>query len=120
MVAARFELRAKFREVVNLTIEDHPEIPLFVVNGLMPRGQINDAKPSHAKSGAAVHVDPFIVWSTVHEGLAHLMDIRRFGAVTRLNAGHADYATHTSCLCRVTSSSPQKTAQFGNSKQMVW
>src|ERR671925_629617 len=109
MVAARFELRAKFREVVNLTIEDHPEIPLFVVNGLMPRGQINDAKPSHAKSGAAVHV-----------GLAHLMDIRRFGAVTRLNAGHADYATHTSCLCRVTSSSPQKTAQFGNSKQMVW
>lgn len=69
---------------------------------------VNDAEPPHPKSSAAMRIDSFIVGATVHDGLAHLMNVRYFGGVARLNANQSGYTTHNSCPCRVTSTNPLK------------
>src|SRR5690242_2718184 len=108
VVTAGFEFRAQFGEVIDFAVEDHPNIAILVVNRLMPRRQVNDAQTPHSQPRTSVHVDSFIVRTSVHDGLAHLMDVRRFGRVRGFNADKACYATHDSCHSRVTSTNPSK------------
>src|SRR5579862_9845554 len=70
MTPAR-EVVSQFAVVVDLTIEDGPDGSIFVRDGLMAGGQIDDAEPAHANPTAAIGVNPFVVRAAVHDRIAH-------------------------------------------------
>src|SRR4029077_1084782 len=47
VVSTAFQLSAKLRKVVNLSVENNPDALIFVVNRLMSAGKVDDAKPAH-------------------------------------------------------------------------
>src|SRR5712691_7689542 len=93
-VATSFQRRAQLWEVVDLPIEDDPNSSVLVVDGLMPRRQIDDTQPAHAQRGTPLSVDSFVVRSAVHDGLAHLMDVCTAGQIVMLGTDDACYSTH--------------------------
>jgi hypothetical protein len=74
MVPTLFKLSAELAKVVDLSVEYDPHAPILIEDGLVPAGEINDAKPAHAKAGAISYVYSFLVGSAVNEGLAHPVD----------------------------------------------
>ena len=46
------ELGAEFAVVVNLAVEHEPDRAIFVVDRLLPRGQVDDAQPPHPETNA--------------------------------------------------------------------
>src|SRR5208282_1314645 len=71
-MAAAFELRAQFGKIVDFTVVDDPGAPIFVENGLMPAGKINDGKTAHAKASAIGNVNALVVGTTVGDLVAHV------------------------------------------------
>src|SRR5437899_2496671 len=53
LVTASFQLVSEFGEIVDFAIENDPDAAIFVVDGLMPGRQIDNAKPPHAQTHAA-------------------------------------------------------------------
>jgi hypothetical protein len=75
LVSTRFEISAQFQKVINFSIENNPDGPVFIVNGLPASGDINDAQPPHPETDWPVGVDTFVVRSAVNDGLAHPTNI---------------------------------------------
>ena len=73
-MALAFESRAQRLEVVDLTIEDHPDGSVFVVHGLMPTLDVNDAEAPHSEHGFRTDVVSRIVRSAVHHRVAHRLN----------------------------------------------
>src|SRR5262249_14084206 len=73
-VPPALEFRTKPREVVNLTVEDHPDAFVFVMHGLVTASQIDDTQPSHSETDAILRVNAFVVRTAVNDRLAHPMD----------------------------------------------
>lgn len=44
---------------------------IFIGDGLMSGGQIDDTKAAHTNAARAIHVNPLIVWAAVQNGFAH-------------------------------------------------
>src|ERR1035438_3469332 len=93
LVASPLYLAAQFREVVDLSVEDHPDCPVFVVNGLLPAGQVNDAEPAHTQPHRTLRVDPFIIGPAVNDRLAHPVHVGGFDDFAPL-PDDARYSTH--------------------------
>ncbi|SRR6266446_1445719 len=77
-VAARAEfmaLRLQFvpqrLKIVNLAVEDDPNALVFVADGLVTTGHVNDRKPPHAQPDAAAAVLSEIIRTTVGDDPAH-------------------------------------------------
>ena len=64
-VAAGLKLGAKFGEVVTLAVVNDPSAAIFVEDGLMASGEIDDREAAHAKASAVGHVNSFIVRYTI-------------------------------------------------------
>src|SRR5450631_601965 len=93
-MAAAFQLGAECGEVVNLAVEDDPRAAIFVEDGLMASGEIDDAEAAHAETRAVGDVEPFIVGAAVHDLFAHVVN-ERFGDVALAScAHHSSDSTH--------------------------
>src|SRR5205809_3580387 len=71
MVAARLYLWTKCQVVVDLSIEDNVNCPVFIGHGLMPAGNIDDRKTTMTETDVALHIDASIVWTAMCHDIAH-------------------------------------------------
>ena len=74
MMPAPFEFPPEFREIIDFAVEDNPSRAIFVEHRLMTAGKINNAQPAHTQAGVLTREQAFVVGTTVHDGLAHLVD----------------------------------------------
>jgi hypothetical protein len=90
VVATSFEFGSQLGKVINLAIEDRPYRLVFVVNGLLTAGYVDDAEPAHAQADRSTNVKTLVVRSAVNDGLAHGMDIGRLDgiAIARDDSGY--------------------------------
>ena len=72
----RFQLCAQLAEVVDLAVEHDPDGTVFVVDGLMASGEVDDAQPPHPERDAVVHPHPFVIRAAMADDLAHAVDER--------------------------------------------
>src|SRR5450759_4098905 len=86
-MAAAFELGAEFGKVVNLAVENDPCVAVFVENGLMASGEVDDGEAAHAEASAVGDVESLIVGAAVHDLLAHVVD-ESFGDVALASCAH--------------------------------
>ena len=63
---------SEFLEIVDLPVEDHPDVALLVGNRLRPRLQVDHCQPSHGQPYPVAHMEPVFVGSTVNDDTAHL------------------------------------------------
>src|SRR5208337_5514903 len=91
---AAFKLRAEFGKVVNLAVENDPCAAVFVEDGLMASGEVDDGEAAHAETGAVGDVESLIVGAAVHDLFAHVVH-ESFGDVAlACCANHSGNATH--------------------------
>jgi hypothetical protein len=93
IMAALFQVPAQFGEVVDLSVENDPDVFLFVVDGLMPAGKVDDAQSPHPQADGTLGIDAFIVRAAVHDRLTHAVNV---GGVNGLAgpAHHSGYSAH--------------------------
>jgi hypothetical protein len=73
-MSASFEFGSQFGKVVNLAVVNDPRRAVFIKDGLVATGDINDAEAAHSQAGIGFCQDPFVVGAAVHDGLAHAVD----------------------------------------------
>ena len=61
--------------------------PIFVVDRLLPRGQVDDAQPPHPEADARLDVDPLVVGPAMPDDVAHPVHEAEFGVVARMRKG---------------------------------
>ena len=71
LVAARDQVLPEFLVVVDLAVEDHPDGPVFVRDGLVAGAEIDDAEAAHADAARAVGVDAFVVRAAMADDVGH-------------------------------------------------
>src|SRR5205085_1985905 len=86
--------RAQLGKIVNLAVENNPNAFVFVENGLMPAGKINDAETAHAQAHAVFDENAFVIRTAMHDRLAHAMDDIRVQGTVGAALHHAGYAAH--------------------------
>src|SRR5689334_19708623 len=74
-MAGRLQFGSQLFEVVDFTVEDHPDGLRLVGHRLMTASQIDDGKPSESEPNGARQEEPLIVWSTVDQGPRHALDV---------------------------------------------
>src|SRR5439155_17109535 len=100
LVSSRLQIMAQFGKIINFPVEHNPYVFIFIVYRLTAGRKVNNAQPAHTQSDAPLRVDPFIVRTTVDNGLTlgmHISGIDVFAAACY----RAGYPTHCS-----TSSAP--------------
>jgi len=86
-MAATFEIGAKVGKVVDLAVENDPGAAVFVEDGLVAAGEVDNAEAAHAETGAVGNVKSLIVGSAVHDLLAHVVH-ESFGDVALPSCAH--------------------------------
>jgi hypothetical protein len=99
-VAAAFEIGTKFLEVVDLAIEDDPDGTVFIEDGLMTAGNVDNAEAGHAEAGTILREDALIVGAAMNDGLTHPVDGGGFDSIASLAAHDACDSAHSSILSR--------------------
>src|SRR5271157_314049 len=93
-MAAAFELGAEFGKVVNFAVENDPCVAVFVEDGLMSSGEVDDAEAAHAETSAVGDVETLVVGAAVHDLVAHMAH-KCFGNVALAScAHHSSDSTH--------------------------
>jgi hypothetical protein len=93
-MTAAFEFGPEFGEIVNLAVENDPCAAVFVEDGLMASGEVDDAEAAHAEASAVSDVKSLIVGAAVHDLIAHVVH-ESFGDVALAScAHHAGNSTH--------------------------
>ena len=93
-MAAAFELGAEFGKVVNLAVENDPCAAIFVEDGLMASGEVDDAEPAHAETSAVGDIESLVVGAAIHDLVAHMVH-ESFGDVALAScAHHSSDSTH--------------------------
>src|SRR5687767_7982789 len=84
--------------VVDLTVEDDREAPVRRLHRLVPAREIDDAQSTHAEAHGTAAEDAFVIWSAVHDRVAHLFE--RLCADDRMSIEKksADNSAHSECL----------------------
>jgi hypothetical protein len=95
-MAAAFELGAKVEEVVDLAVVNDLGAAVFVEDGLMASGEVDDAEAAHAETGAVGDVESLIVGAAVDDLLAHVVH-ESFGDVALASCAHYS-GDSTHCL----------------------
>ena len=75
-MAARLELVAQLAEVVDLAVEDDPDVPSSLAIGCRPRVEVDDRQPALPEADAGRDVDALTVGTAMHDRAAHPVDER--------------------------------------------
>jgi hypothetical protein len=73
-MAAGDQIGAQFPVVVDFSVEDHPNRPVFVTHGLVAGTQIDDAEPAHADGATAFDMEPLVIGAAMADLVAHGLD----------------------------------------------
>ncbi len=93
-MAAAFEIRTQLGKVVDFAVEDDPGTAIFVEDGLMSAGNVDDGKAAHAEARTVSHVDAIVIRAAVADGVAHVTH-ESFGDIALAScADDSGYATH--------------------------
>src|SRR5712692_4093140 len=74
VMAAFLKFLLKLTIVVDFPVQDDENAPIFVKNGLVAAGQVNDREAAHPKCSSVTHPGSLIVRPTVANDLAHTID----------------------------------------------
>ena len=93
-VAKRLQLGNQVDEVVDFAIEYHDDAAVFVEQGLMAGGEVDDGQAPMAQAHPGLEVNPAFVRPAMELGLIHALEqgSRNFSAAAKIK--NADYATH--------------------------
>src|SRR5260370_36653145 len=97
-----FEFGPKLREVVNLTVEDHPDLLLRIRHGLMASGQIDDGKPPETQSKGRGQIVALVVRPAMENGASHSADRFRIHRFLVVKVKRAADSAHTCSLTLLT------------------
>src|SRR5438445_7121539 len=93
-VAAGAQLVAQLDEVINFAVIDDPDGFVFVGDGLVAGGKINNAEAAHAQPDRAVHVCAVVVRTAVGDHVAHAAHDCRIGYAAAVCCHHSGNAPH--------------------------
>ena len=66
----------EFGEIVNLSVENHPNGFLLVRHRLMAAGKVDDREPAESETQRARDEIAFIIRTSMRDGFRHRLDIR--------------------------------------------
>src|SRR5579862_1010097 len=70
-VATRFEIFSQILVVINFTIEDDPNVPVFITQGLVAGLNVDDAEPAHCQAHVLLDKEAVIIGAPVDDLLVH-------------------------------------------------
>ena len=70
-VATSDQMLAQRPVIVDLAVEDDPDRTVFIADGLMAGGKVDDAKAAHAQADLALREDAVVVRTAVGHDVAH-------------------------------------------------
>src|SRR5512146_2170949 len=70
-VAGRFEISAQLLMVIDLAVEDDPDVLVFVGKRLMAGLYVDDAKAPHGQADAPLHEETAVVRTTMNDLVVH-------------------------------------------------
>src|SRR5215470_4827007 len=94
-VTAGFELAPDERVVVDLAVEDHPDVAALVGQGLLAVPKIHNAQASMAERGLSVAVDATVVGSAMRDHVAHAGHPARRVEIELVGGDEAGNAAHS-------------------------
>ena len=71
VMPALLKFFAKFKVVIDFSIEDDENALIFVKNGLMATSQVNNREATHTQGNSIAYPGSLVVWSAVANDLAH-------------------------------------------------
>jgi hypothetical protein len=71
------QFRAQFREVVDFAVENDPNGPIFVVDGLVATGEVDNAKTSHPQSDIVSRKHTLVIGPAMDNASTHLLNFLR-------------------------------------------
>lgn len=84
--------------IVDLTIENNPDGSVFIADGLMAGGQVDDAEAAHAEANHALGEDAVVVGTAVDNRVAHAAHGGGIRARVGAELEYARDSTHAVCL----------------------
>jgi hypothetical protein len=72
-VPASEQFLAKFRIVINFTIQEHPDGSIFIADRLVAAGDINNAEPPMAQTDSAIHINALVIRTAMTQSSVHLL-----------------------------------------------
>src|SRR5271165_3756496 len=97
-VPAFLQFSAQLGEIVNFAVKHNPHVALFVVDRLVPAGNVDDAEPAHAKCGASSHKKAFVIRTTMDDRITHPADRLGILRCAGTGIGNARNSTHKGYL----------------------
>jgi hypothetical protein len=70
-VATRFEIFSQILVVINFTVEDNPDVSVFIAQGLMSGLNVDDAEAAHRQPDVLFDKEAIIVRAAVDDLLVH-------------------------------------------------
>jgi hypothetical protein len=110
-VATLQEQLAKFRIVVNFSIQQDPNGSVLVGKRLVPASYVNDAQPAVAKTDVGGHIDPGVVRTAVSQRVIHALDQVAGDRVRAANINDAANAAHFCSLLPTAPRNPTRQAE---------
>ena len=109
------------RMVVDFSVENDPDRAVFVADGLVAGGEIDDAQAAHAQAHGAVGEHAFVVGPAVQHGAAHLADGSGFDLAILREVDYTGDSTHRNVFSRPGTKNPTADSlpQIGRRRQFV-
>ena len=98
-VPSPLELHAQLEIVVDLAVEDHPQRPVGVREGLMPRRKVDDGQPAHREARGTVDVIALVVRAAVRDEVVGPLQQGLIGNAT-VAVNHAADSAHRAILAK--------------------
>ena len=57
--------------VVDFTVENDPDRTVFIADGLMSGGEVNNAEAAHSQADPALRVKAIVVWTAMSHDVTH-------------------------------------------------
>jgi len=70
-MAVSSEFIAEFAKIIDLPIEDDPDVTPLITHGLVPRSEIYDTEPSKSEGGVVIGIYALIVGASMRKAIAH-------------------------------------------------
>src|SRR2546430_3432716 len=93
-VAAGFEIRAQLLVVVDFTVVNNPEVLVLVRDWLVPCLDVNNAQSAHSQSNVALHKEPVVIRTTVHDLRIHMRQRVAFHVPARTETKNSANSAH--------------------------
>ena len=98
MVPAFLEDVPQLTIVINFSIENNQNAPVFIENGLVTADQVDDRQAAHTHGHAITHPDPLVIRPTMSNDLTHAVYKLSSIFITTLCINKSGYSTHSNTI----------------------